>query len=243
MPEDVKTPISKVLLKENDNLSLIFPTASENVYEMYFFRVMRSYPLNMIYTKIDSLDPNEEVEYATIGENGLNSGDDIFDKAITSRKPFRILHFGIGVKPGGVWVYKAMPPGTPQTAFAFDLPTSVGDEKDYFDADLSPFDDPTIASETVIYRKMSLNLGFKNVNARPVKPILRFFGKGYDVMPISDTTFIEKMLAGIKPVRYITVGGLRYFTYTVPKEWDEYKVTVDKATVEELMRSYHGGGK
>jgi len=82
---------------------------------------------------------------------------------------------------------------------------------------------------------MSLQLAFKNNAAFTVKPVIRLFGAGYDCIPITDRDFINKMLAGIKPVRYITVGGLRHFTYTVPEEWKGNEVVVNAETIAEIM--------
>jgi len=97
---------------------------------------------------------------------------------------------------------------------------------------------PTVASETVLHYKMSLHLGFINRSTRDITPILRILGAGYDTIQITDKVFIEKILAGIKPCRFITVGGLRVFTYSVPEEW-EPPTRVDAKVIARIMQ---GGG-
>ena len=85
---------------------------------------------------------------------------------------------------------------------------------------------------------MSLHLGFINRSTRDITPILRILGAGYDTIQITDKVFIEKILAGIKPCRFITVGGLRVFTYSVPEEW-EPPTRVDAKVIARIMQ---GGG-
>jgi len=235
MPEDITTPITKVLLKENDNLALIFPKniADEPKFELYFFRVMRRYPLHRVYDKLSELAPGETIDFNYLGEAGLGSGDDVL--SVWEERPFRILHFAVGVKPSNIWIYKAQPADVPQTGFAYKTPPKVGYDYDFIPGELSPFECPTVATETVLYYKASVQFGFKNNSAFTVKPVLRILGAGYDCIPITDREFINKMLAGIKPVRYLTVGGLRYFDYTVPEKWKGNAVIVDAETIAEIM--------
>ena len=235
MPEDITTPISKVLLKENDNLALIFPKkiAKSPEFELYFFRVMRRYPLHRIYDDLSEVAPEGTLDFNFLGEEGFGVGKDIL--TMWEERPFRILHFAVGVKPSNIWIYKAQPADVEQTGFAYKSPPKVGDERDFIPGELSPFESPTVATETILYYKASVQLGFKNNAAFTVKPILRFLGAGYDCIPIVDDDFINKMLAGIKPVRYVTVGGLRYFDYTVPEEWKDNARIVDKMTIAEVM--------
>jgi len=235
MPEDITTPISKVLLKENDNLALIFPKniAEEPKFELYFFRVMRRYPLHRIYDDLPEMNPGATLDFNYLGEGGLGVDKDIL--TVWEERPFRILHFAIGIKPSNIWIYKAQPADIEQTGFGYKTPPEVGDKRDFIPGELSPFENPTVATETVLYYKASIQLGFKNNAAFTVKPIIRLFGAGYDCIPITDDDFINKMLAGIKPVRYITVGGLRYFEYTVPEEWKGNARIVDEDTIAEVM--------
>ena len=235
MPEDITTPISKVLLKENDNLALIFPknVAKSPEFELYFFRVMRRYPLHRIYKDLSEVAPEGTLDFNYLGEGGFGVEKDIL--TMWEERPFRILHFAVGVKPSNIWIYKAQPADVEQTGFAYKAPPKVGDERDFIPGELSPFESPTVATETILYYKASVQFGFKNNTAFTVKPILRFLGAGYDCIPIVDDDFINKMLAGIKPVRYVTVGGLRYFDYTVPEEWKDNARIVDEMTIAEVM--------
>jgi len=235
MPEDITTPISKVLLKENDNLALIFPknVAKSPEFELYFFRVMRRYPLHRIYKDLSEVAPEGTLDFNYLGEGGFGVEKDIL--TMWEERPFRILHFAVGVKPSNIWIYKAQPADVEQTGFGYKAPPKVGDERDFIPGELSPFESPTVATETILYYKASVQFGFKNNAAFTVKPILRFLGAGYDCIPIVDDDFINKMLAGIKPVRYVTVGGLRFFDYTVPEEWKDNARIVDKMTIAEVM--------
>lgn len=235
MPENILTPISNVILKENDNLALIFPkNISRNPsFEVFFFRVMRRYPLQGIYTQLDELSPDEKLDFNFLGDKGFGDGDDISE--VWRERPYRILHFAIGVKPCDMWLYKAMPSDIPQTGFGHEKPPKVGDEQDFIPSELSPFDSPTVATESVMYYMSSMMVGLKNNSPHPVKPILRLMGAGYDVIPITDREFINKMIAGVKPVRYITFGGLRSFTYTIPEEWQGNGFVLNKQVIEEVM--------
>jgi len=236
IPEDMLTPITKVLLKENDNLALIFPKdiSKDPKFELYFFRVMRRYPLHRTYdSELPELPPGATVDFTYLGTKGLGSGDDTL--TIWEERPFRILHFAFGLKPSNIWLYKAIPADVAQTAFAYKEPTKVGFKYDYIPGSLSPYENPTVSTETVLYHKLSIRIGLKNNHPFTVRPAIRILGAGYDCIPIADREFINKMLAGIIPVRYITVGGLSYFTYTVPEVWKGYAVVVDRRVIEEIM--------
>jgi len=237
MPEDILTPITRVLLKENDNLALILPRdiGKKPTFELYFFRVARRYVLHRTYdSELPTISAGGTVEFKKLGETGLGAGDDIL--TIWEERPFRILHFGFGIRPSEIWLYKSQPSGFPQTGWGYMEPPDVGDKRDYVPGYLSPYDSPTTATESVLYHKLSLTIGLKNDSSRDIRPSLRILGAGYDVIPITDKTFIDKMIAGVKPVRYVTVGGLSMFTYVVPDEWKGNGVVVDKETIEKVMR-------
>ncbi|MEM2351297.1 MAG: hypothetical protein QXT26_02705 [Thermoproteota archaeon] len=237
-------PITRVLLKENENLVLIFPKdiSKQMVFELYFFRVMRRAPLVYAYDKLPELAPGAILDFNYLGKDGFGVGDDIL--SIWEQRPFRIYHFGIGVTPGDIRVYKASPSGTPQTGMAMRLPTKVGDSFDFFDASLSPYDEPTVASETYLYYKMSLDLGFANVSPiMPKKPRLKLVGASYDVVPIVDPAFIDKIMAGIKPARFATVGGLQMFTYAVPDDWKLLAKTYSRAEIAATIGKMIKGGE
>jgi len=241
MPEDIYKPITKVLLKENDNLALIFPKdITKGEFTLYFFRVMRRYPAYQIYTECSTLEEygtdGYYVDFNYIGTNGLGSGDNILD--IWEERPFRLVHFGIGITPGWVWLYRAIPADVRQTGWGYEAPPKVTYKRDFVPGSKSPFEMPTTATETILYHKLSVYIALLNNGPVDTKPILSFVGAGYDVIPITDRDFIDKMLAGIKPVRYLTVGGLRSFDYVVPEEWKNNAVHVDKEVIETIM----GGG-
>jgi hypothetical protein len=243
MPEDILTPISKVLLKENENLALILPKdiGRRPTFELYFFRVMRRYPINMSYDLLPELVVDEKRDFNFLGEQGFGAispaSKDMM--RIWEERPFRILHFGYGIMPSGVRIYKAIPANTPQTGMAYELPTKVGDVYDWIDGTISPYDNPTVATETYLYHKLSFTLGLWNKTNRVVKPKMRFLGAGYDCIPITDKAFIEKILAGVKPCRFGTIGGLAIFTYVVPREWEGMGIVITKEEVERIA----GGGR
>jgi len=76
---DWKTPIRSLILKENMNLALIFPidVRKNPTFELYFFRVARTYPLERIYV-LPEMTPGTLQDFTYLGETGLGSGDDIF---------------------------------------------------------------------------------------------------------------------------------------------------------------------
>ena len=248
MPEDLLTPITKVLLKENENLALVFPVTGLKQFDLFFFRVMRGYILHRVYdSEIPEIAAGGSLDFDYLGATSFGNsnaapptrsqGDDIL--AVWEERPFRILHFGIGIVPGEIGIFKSQPGGNPQTGFAYETPTRVTDKFDYVPGFLSPFDLPTVATETVTYYKNSVHVGMKNDADRAVRPSLRILGKGYDVLPITAGEFVGKILAGIKPCRFVTVGGLVTFDYSKPDEWKGQETRVDKMLIERLMS---GGG-
>lgn len=244
MPEDLLLPITKVLLKENENLALIFPVTGLKEFDLWFFRVMRDYTLHREYdSEIPEIPAGGTLDFRFLGATTFgnsnavpptaSTGDDILE--VNEDYPFRLLHFGIGIIPGEIGVFKSQPGGNVQTAFGYETPTVVTDKFDFVPGFLSPFDLPTVASETVTFYKMSVHIGMRNHADRAVRPSLRILGKGYDVLPLTSGPFIDKMLAGIKPCRYVTVGGLRVFTYSVPDEWKGKAVRVNAEKIERIM--------
>jgi len=220
----LSTPILDAILEENQNLALIFPEdiAENPTFALYFFRVMRRYPLHRTYdSELSEIPAGETVDFTYLGETGLGSGDKILE--IWEERPFRILHFSFGIRPGEIWLYRAIPADVPQTGFGYESKPSVGDKYDYIPGYLSPYDNPTVATETIVYKDLSVYIGLKNDASRPIRPSLRLLGAGYDVMPITNKEFIEKMLSGRVPCRFVTVGGLSFF---------EYK---DKETIEKIL--------
>ena len=90
---DWKAPIRSIILKENMNFALIFPVdvRKRMIFELYFFRIARVYPLERVYV-LPEMAPGELIDFKYLGEQGLGQGDDIF--LMSEEKPFRILHFG-----------------------------------------------------------------------------------------------------------------------------------------------------
>jgi hypothetical protein len=219
---DWKAPIRSLVLKENCNFALIFPkdVRTEMSFELYFFRVARIYPLERVYVLPEMASgqklPAEGSTY--LGEDGLGKGDDIFKMA--EERPYRILHFGIGVYPKNLKVWKENPAGRVATGWSKITPTKPGDPFDYFDGNLSPFDEPTRVSETVMWLKGSVYFAFRNDEPITVTPKLHILGAGYDTWLLTDKAIADKMVKGVIPCRFISVGGLAEIQYSVPKEWE-----------------------
>jgi hypothetical protein len=215
---DLKAPIRSIILKENMNFAIIFPVdvRKRMEFELYFFRTARVHPIERVYV-LPELAPNEIKTFTYLGESGLGTGDDIFK--MSEERPFRILHFGIGVYPENVKVWRQQPAGYTMTGWSKATPTKEGDPIDYFDGNLSPFQEPTIASETLMWYKGSLYMAFRNDEPVSVTPKLRILGAGYDVWLITDKGLADKMVKGVIPCRFISVGGLYEGQYTVPEEW------------------------
>ena len=234
------TPILEAILDENQNLALILPRviAKEPQFELYFFRTQRRGGLHRTYdSELEEIPVGETVDFNFLGETGVGTGDDIL--TVWDERPFRIPHFAWGIRPGEIWWYKSIPADVPQTGWAYKIPPKVADKRDYIPGYLSPYDKPTVATECVLYQKLSTHIGLKNDAGRPIRPSLRLLGASYDTLPITDSRVVDKMIAGIIPCRFITVGGLRMFTYDVPEPWKGNEVTVDKATIERVL----GGGR
>ena len=235
---DWKMPIRSLVLKENMNFALIFPkdVRMSMEFTLYFFRVARAHPLERIYV-LEEMNPGSmlpEDGFSYLGEEGLGSGDDIF--FMTEEKPYRILHFGIGVHPRNVKVWKQQPAGYTSTGWSRRTPTNPGDPFDYFDGNLSPFDEPTRVSETVMWLKGSVYFAFRNDEPIAVTPKLHILGAGYDTWLITDKAIADKMVRGVIPCRFISVGGLAEVKFTVPEEWKPAGFTYSLKDVMGLIR-------
>ena len=232
---DLKAPIRALILKENMNFALIFPVDVRKAmrFELYFFRVARVSTLERVYV-LPELAPGALVDFTYLGEGGLGSGDDIF--AMSDERPFRILHFGIGVYPRNVKVWRQQPAGFTTTGWSRKIPTRAGDPVDYFDGIISPFEEPTKASETVMWLRGSLHLAVRNDEPVSVTPKLHILGAGYDAWLITDKSVADKMVRGYIPCRFISVGGLYEGQYTVPDEWRGKGFVYDAQVVQSLLR-------
>jgi len=232
---DLKAPIRSLILKENMNFALIFPSdvRKKMEFELYFFRVARVAPLERVYV-LPEMTPGQLQDFAYLGEGGLNTGDDVF--LMSDERPYRILHFGIGVYPKNVKVWKQQPVGYTTTGWSRKTPTKAGDPVDYFDGNISPFDEPTKASESVMWLKGSLYLALRNDEPVSVTPKLHILGAGYDTWLITDKAIADKMVRGVIPCRFISVGGLYEGPYTIPDEWKGKGFTYDLTIVQNLIR-------
>jgi len=232
---DWKAPIRSLVLRENMNLALIFPrdVRKEMAFELFFFRVARTHPLERIYV-LPKMASGELIDFTFLGEGGLGVGADVF--AMAEEKPYRILHFGIGVYPKNLKVWRQNPSGYTATGWSRPTPTRAGDPIDYFDGNLSPFDEPTRASETVMWLKGSVYFAFRNDEPVAVTPRLHILGAGYDVWLLSDRSIADKMVKGAIPCRFISVGGLYEGQYTVPEEWKGKGFTYSLRDIIMLIR-------
>jgi hypothetical protein len=235
---DLKAPIRSLILKENMNFALIFPVdvRKEMRFELYFFRVARVSALERVYV-LPEMTPGALQDFNYLGEGGFGSGDDIF--AMSDERPYRILHFGVGVYPRNVKVWKQQPSGYTTTGWSKKTPTKAGDPVDYFDGNISPFDEPTKASESVMWLKGSIYFALRNDEPVSVTPKLHILGAGYDVWLINDKSLADKMVKGVIPCRFISVGGLYEGQYTVPDEWSGKGFRYSLSEVQALLR---GGG-
>jgi len=232
---NLNKPIVEAILSGNQNLAIILPiaVAKEPKFALYFFRVMRRSTLHRTYdSELSEIASGGKVEFNFLGETGVGTGDDIL--TVWEERPFRILHFAFGIRPSEIWWYKSIPADTPQTGWGYKVPPKVTDKFDYVPGYLSPYDNPTVATECVLYYKLSTHIGLRNDSGRAIRPSLRILGAGYDCIQITDTNVIEGMMKQKPPCRFLTVGGLRMFTYTVPDVWAP-PYEVDRATIERIL--------
>lgn len=236
-------PIQNALLDENDQFLLVFPKrirAGEMAIEVFGFKVLRKFPMIYLYNELSELQPYGAEGYYTdfkyLGDEGLGEGNDIFE--IFEEYPFRIYHFSIGIKPAFVGYYKAIPSGYTQTAFAFKVPTKPGDLHDLITGKESPYENPTVAGETIIYHKLSFNISLINLGSISVKPFLKVLGAGYDVAPIRDRGLIEDMIKRKVKAKFLTVGGLAEFPFSIPDEWKDYGFSFSRKDFENLLKRW-----
>jgi len=233
------TPISEALLFENQNLSILVPKDIKKTisYKAYFFRITRASPILKVYSQeLPTINPGNPTPFGYIGDIGFSVGNDIFE--ITDEFPFRMYHFGIGIMPGYIKVYRQIPAGNIVMSWVRRTPTVVGEEFDYIDGYNSPFDNPTVVSETLIYRKLSFNIALFNDGPIPVRPSLKFLGKSYEVIPITERVLIEKMVSGIIPCRFVTLNGtgIQVASVSVPDEWETVGIDLSKSQIEDILK-------
>jgi hypothetical protein len=236
---DWKAPMRSLILKENMNFALVFvkECRKEMNFELFFFRVARTYPLERVYVlpvELGTIPPMNMTDFMFLGELGPNLGDDIFE--MSKERPYRILHFGIGVYPENVKVWKQQPSGYTSTGWSRKVPTKAGDPFDYFDGKLSPFDEPTRISESIMWLQGSVTFAFKNDEPISVTPKLHILGAGYDSWLLTDKSLADKMVKGVIPCRFISVGGLAEYQYTIPEEWKGKGFTYGLTDVMSLIR-------
>lgn len=236
MGEDLKglsTPISDVILAEQQNFAICMPVTGLKEFDLWFMRVMRRYPLHRVYnSELSEIAAGGTVDADYLGTGGIGSGDDILE--IEKEYPFRFLHYGVGIRPGEIGIYKACPADVIQTAFGYKVPPKVDDKFDFISGYLSDYDLPTVATENVIYYGLSCHYGFKNWAGRAIRPSLRLLGCGYDGIQIVDVEVINGMISGRIPCRYFSIG-LRMFTYVIPDLWQPAtRVSAEK--LAEVMR-------
>jgi len=233
MPESLRTSILDVILREQEITGLIFPVSGLKEVDIYFFLVARRFPLHRTYDEeLPEIPAGGTQDFDFLGSDGMGSGDDIL--RVWEQRPWRVYHYAIGIRPDEIWLYKQQPPGVEQMAFGYQTPVKVGNKHDYVPGYLSDYDNPTIATESVAYYKMTAYYGFKNDSSRPIRPSLRILGAGYDCVQITSESLINKLLAQEIPFRPLTVGGLSFFTYMVPNEW-ESPTRVSAEKISELL--------
>ncbi|MEM2163714.1 MAG: hypothetical protein QW521_02255 [Desulfurococcaceae archaeon] len=232
---DWKTPIRSLVLKENMNFAFIFPVDVrwKPTFEFYFFRVMRVHPLKRVYV-LPEISPGAIQDFTYLGETKLGEGDDIF--LMSEEKPYRILHFGIGVYPENIMIWRQQPAEYTLTGWSRRIPTKAGDPIDYFTGRDSPFNEPTRISETYMWYKGSLYLAYKNDEPIAVTPKLHILGAGYDTCLLDDKALADKFIRGILPCRFLSVGGLAEIRYTVPEEWKGKGFEYSLREVQSLIR-------
>ena len=238
---DLTTPINQALLAENMNLGIVLPIESRGDIrvEVFLFRVVRAYPLvKVLSTKLPTISPGGIVDFNYVGSAGLGSGDDVFE--IPEEYPWRIYHFGMGIKPSWIKLYRAVPSGYVAMGWARKVPTKVGDEYDYVDGSLSPFEEPTVSSESVVFKKLSFTIGLKNDSAVATRPLIRILGKSYEVTPITSKKLIDLIISGKIPCRLITVGGLVRFPYCYPPEWTGKSVVFGVNEFQNILQNIWG---
>lgn len=235
--EGLTTPFENVVLKENMNIGLIYPVTGFTSFDLYFFRVMRRYPLHRTYnSELSEIAANGTVDFNFLGTTAPGTGDDILE--VWKERPFRLLHLSFGVVPSEIWLYKAQPADTAQTGWGYKIPPKVSDKFDYTPGYLSPFDKPTVAMETLLHYQMTCHLGLKNDADSAIRPSIRMLGAGYDTLQITSKAVVDRILSGKIPARFVTIGGLRMFTYMVPDVWKP-PTRVSADVMERIMA---GGG-
>lgn len=226
--------MSKVVLKENDNLALIYPGAQLLSYNLFFFKIMRRKTLFRPYdSELSEIAAGGTLDFANWDATAPGGdGISIFD--CYKERPFRIIHFAAGIAPSEMCWYTEQPAGTVQTGWSHETPPKITSKLDYIPGWLSPLNNPTIATETIMHYNISVHPGLRNDSDRTIRPSVLFLGAGYDTIQVMDPTLIDKMLGGKPPCRFVTIGGLRDFTYTVPDEWKKPTV-VDQAKIAEIL--------
>lgn len=235
--EGLLQPIAERVLRPNMNLALVLATdrtTAEGEVKAWFFRVMRAVPLHLVYdSELSSIAPGANLTQNYIGVGGFGSGDDFLQ--VPDDYPFRVYHYAIGLKPSGIWLYRQYA-GVLQKVLYPKVAQALGNKYDFIDGTLSPYDEPTVAAEDVIVKGVKVMYGFKNDAAFDIRPSIRLLGVGYDVLPITESACIDKLISGAIRCTYLTLGGFRTFTFTKPREWVEATVITQSKLLETMRK-------
>jgi len=239
--KSLDTPISEALLREQDNFALIFPQSigDEPRFSLYFFRIIRRSQLRQVYdSELPAIASDDSVAFDYLGTDGLGSGDNELE--VRDERPWRVLHFSFGIRPSYMRLYIRQPPSEERKAWSASLEDittlDIGDKRDFVDGKQSPYEEPTLYGEMVIFYKLKAQVGIYNNGPMEMRPSLNMLGAGYDTLPITNDSLINRMIKGDIPCRPLTLGGLQSFTTSVPNEWGENKKVVDAETLNRLLR-------
>lgn len=225
------------VLEPNMNLALVLGTertTSHGEVRCWFFRVMRAMPLVLVQSKqMPNIAPGATLAPNYIGVTGFGAGDDFLE--IPDDRPFQIYHYAIGLRPSTIRMYRQYA-GVMQAVLYPKVTHAVGNPYGFADGVMSPFIKPTVIAKDIVVEGVRVRYGFNNDSAIAVRPSIKVLGAGYDVLPITDPTFINRIIAGIIPCAFEPLGGFRTFTFTKPKEWQDETVITQQKLLEAMKR-------
>ena len=240
------TPITQELLKDDQLLTLTFPTSGTEI-EAYSFLVKRSAPVAKTYTEMQSIPSGDTVSANKLGEDGHNSqvaspGDSVY-RLDESTDPRKIYHFGQAWFPDDVQIYWENPSDQLANGWVRKVAIDESDDEGFILSQNTRYaeDIPSTALETIIIPGVTPFIGFQNAHPElDQTPTALFLGKAYDVAPVNaeDLGKAKDIALGKGYKRTLkSFGPLDAYSISIPDEWGDSVTVASTEFIDAL-----GGG-
>jgi len=258
--------INSVTSREMDNLVLVYGNSNNNVWNALAFQIVRTRRRIERVTSGPTLaadgNAGDTLSFGYFGANGhstnaTNPGDEVFQ--IDTERSSTIVEYGISVAPDGVLtgvrtvsddaVSGSREGSDRLRGFGADnLQQYGGVESEHTRTD-TPHEIPTTAlagsARQGLLRIDSDNDGlnrfsfaFDNTTASSVTVSVEAIGQTYDVVPVTDTARVKRMLRGNNVNRrLLTYGGFTTTNPNLPTDWYNYRARVGESDIRQALQT------